>query len=101
MGETMGLDEAQLRFATRLQTGEALVYSDEMAEAMHLSVAPQLKTAFPAAVSEGGGAVHGVPTVPGPLPLPGRRHGHDPGSCSGERDPSAGSVAGGQDRAEG
>ena len=29
LGESMGLDDAQMRFTTRLQTGEALVYSDE------------------------------------------------------------------------
>ena len=38
LGETMGLDEAQLQFATRLQTGEALLYSDEFAEAAHISI---------------------------------------------------------------
>jgi hypothetical protein len=34
----MGLDEPQMRFATRLQTGEALVYSDEFAEAAHIAM---------------------------------------------------------------
>lgn len=40
VGDTMGLDEAQQRFATRLQTGEALVYSDELPEAMQISITP-------------------------------------------------------------
>src|SRR6202020_3125543 len=35
LGETMGMDEAQMKFATRLRTGEALTYSDEFAEATH------------------------------------------------------------------
>jgi len=39
LGESMGLDESQLRFATRLQTGEALAYSDEFAEATHIAIA--------------------------------------------------------------
>ena len=34
----MGLDETQMRFTTRLQTGEALVYSDEFSESTHLQV---------------------------------------------------------------
>ena len=38
LGETMGFDESQMRFATRLQTGEALAYSDEFAEATHVTV---------------------------------------------------------------
>jgi Helicase HerA, central domain len=50
VGATMGFDEAQLRFATRLQRGEALVYSDEMAEAMEISVTPALTSAFPGPV---------------------------------------------------
>jgi hypothetical protein len=38
LGETMGLDRSQLKFATRLRTGEALAYSDDFAEAAHISV---------------------------------------------------------------
>jgi Helicase HerA, central domain len=38
LGETMGLDDSQLRFATRLQTGETLAYSDEFAEATHITI---------------------------------------------------------------
>ena len=44
LGETMGLDDSQVRFATRLQTGEALVYSDEFAEATHVTI-PRTLTA--------------------------------------------------------
>jgi Helicase HerA, central domain len=40
LGETMGFDQAQMRFATRLATGEALAYSDEFAEATHITLAP-------------------------------------------------------------
>ena len=47
VGATMGFDEAQLRFATRLQTGEALAYSDEMAEAMEVKVRPHLAATSP------------------------------------------------------
>jgi hypothetical protein len=38
----MGLDETQIRFATRLQTGEALAYSDEFAETTHVTITPVL-----------------------------------------------------------
>ena len=34
----MGLDDAQMEFATRLRTGEALAYSDESAEATHIAI---------------------------------------------------------------
>jgi hypothetical protein len=44
LGETMGLDDAQKKFATRLRTGEALTYSDEFAEATHISI-PRTLTA--------------------------------------------------------
>jgi hypothetical protein len=40
----MGLDDAQTKFATRLRTGEALAYSDEFAEAAHISI-PRTLTA--------------------------------------------------------
>jgi hypothetical protein len=43
LGETMGMDEAQCLFAARLQTGEALLYSDEFAEAAHVSIARTLR----------------------------------------------------------
>lgn len=43
VGETMGFDEQQQRFATRLQVGEALTYSDEFAEAVHVAVTPRLR----------------------------------------------------------
>jgi hypothetical protein len=39
LGETMSMDEAQRLFAARLKTGEALLYSDELAEAAHVSIA--------------------------------------------------------------
>ena len=57
LGQTMGFDESQMRFATRLQTGEALVYSDEFAEATHVTVTPALRPSAP-------GAVTPVPVVP-------------------------------------
>ena len=47
LGETMGMDEAQRLFAARLQTGEALLYSDDLAEAAHVSVARTLRAAAP------------------------------------------------------
>ena len=50
VGASMGFDEAQLRFATRLQRGEALVYSDEMAEAMQISVTPAVTPLQPGLV---------------------------------------------------
>ncbi len=50
LGQTMGLDEAQLRFAARLRTGEALVYSDEFAEAAHVTITPVLRPSRPGAV---------------------------------------------------
>jgi hypothetical protein len=51
LGQTMGFDESQMRFATRLQTGEALVYSDEFAEATHITVTPTLRPSVPGAVT--------------------------------------------------
>jgi len=51
LGQTMGLDEPQLRFATRLQTGEALAYSDEFAEAVHITVPRTLRPSPPGPVS--------------------------------------------------
>jgi hypothetical protein len=51
LGQTMGFDESQMRFATRLQTGEALAYSDEFAEATHLAVTPVLNTTTPGPVA--------------------------------------------------
>ena len=42
LGETTGMDEAQQLFATRLRTGEALLYGDEFAEAAHVSITPTL-----------------------------------------------------------
>ena len=50
LGQTMGLDEPQLRFATRLQTGEALAYSDEFAEAVHITVPRSLRPSRPGPV---------------------------------------------------
>jgi hypothetical protein len=47
LGETMGMDEAQRLFAARLQTGEALLYSDEFAEAAHVSIARTLRADAP------------------------------------------------------
>jgi hypothetical protein len=47
LGQTMGMDEAQRLFAGRLKTGEALLYSDELAEAAHVSVAVALRAAAP------------------------------------------------------
>lgn len=38
VGRSMGLDEPQERFATRLRTGEALTYSDAFAEAVHVDI---------------------------------------------------------------
>ena len=43
VGETMGFDESQLKFATRLQVGEALTYSDEFPEAQHIAITPALR----------------------------------------------------------
>jgi hypothetical protein len=45
MGETMGFDDPQKRFATRLVTGEALVYGDNFAEATLVEVRPQALSA--------------------------------------------------------
>jgi hypothetical protein len=45
VGETMGFDESQQKFATRLKVGEALTYSDEFAEAVHVVVTPRMRTA--------------------------------------------------------
>ena len=47
LGETMGLDDAQSRFATRLSTGEALVYADEYPEATLAEIKPRLASSTP------------------------------------------------------
>lgn len=47
LGETMGLDDPQMRFATRLVTGEALTYGDEFAEAALVEVRPRLQPSSP------------------------------------------------------
>jgi hypothetical protein len=49
LGETMGLDDSQKRFATRLTTGEALVYSDALPEALLVAISPQLTPSQPEA----------------------------------------------------
>ncbi len=51
LGQTMGLDEPQLRFATRLQTGEALAYSDDFAQAAHITITPVLRPSAPGPVT--------------------------------------------------
>jgi hypothetical protein len=43
VGETMGFDESQQKFATRLKVGEALTYSDELAEAVQVVVTPRMQ----------------------------------------------------------
>ena len=47
LGETMGMDAAQRLLAARLQTGEALLYSDAFAEAAQVSIASTLRAAGP------------------------------------------------------
>jgi hypothetical protein len=47
LGETMGMDESQRLFAARLQTGEALLYSDVFAEAAHASITRTLRADVP------------------------------------------------------
>jgi Helicase HerA, central domain len=54
LGESMGFDEPQLRFATRLKTGEALTYSDEFAEAMLVEVKPLMRSADPGVLASRG-----------------------------------------------
>ncbi len=49
LGESMGLDDSQKRFTTRLATGEALVYSDQYAEAAHVTVVPSVPFGRPPA----------------------------------------------------
>ncbi len=51
LGETMGFDAAQSRFATRLSTGEALVYADEYPEATLAEIKPRLTASTPQPVS--------------------------------------------------
>jgi hypothetical protein len=50
LGETMGMDEKQRVFATRLQVGEALLYSDEFAEAAHVRITQTLQATMPPGV---------------------------------------------------
>jgi hypothetical protein len=63
LGETMGMDEAQRLFAARLKTGEALLYSDELAEAAHVSIA---ETPRPAAARADAPPPAAVPAAAAP-----------------------------------
>jgi len=65
-----------MRFATRLQTGEALVYSDEFAEATHVTVTPVCVPPRPARSPRARGPVHGLRSVPVAVRLPRRRARH-------------------------
>jgi len=47
VGQTMGMDDSQNRFATRLQAGEALVYSDALSETVHVAVERTLTSTRP------------------------------------------------------
>jgi DNA helicase HerA-like ATPase len=47
LGATMGFDESQMRYATRLVTGEGLVYGDEFPEALLVEVRPRLAESSP------------------------------------------------------
>jgi hypothetical protein len=47
LGETMGFDESQMRYATRVLTGEGLIYGDEFPEALLMEVHPQMKASSP------------------------------------------------------
>lgn len=47
LGSTMDFDESQMRYATRLVTGEGLVYSDEFPEALLIDVRPHLAESAP------------------------------------------------------
>ena len=47
LGATMGFDDEQMRFATRLVTGEGLVYSDDFPEALLVEVRPRLADSSP------------------------------------------------------
>ena len=49
LGETMGLDETQRLFTARVRTGEALLYSDELAETAQVSIDTTLLPAAPQA----------------------------------------------------
>jgi Helicase HerA, central domain len=42
LGETMGMDESQRLFAARLQTGDALLYSDKFTEGAHTTITRSL-----------------------------------------------------------
>jgi len=51
LSEATGLDEAQRTLAARLRDGEALLYSDELAETVHASITPAPRTGPPPAVT--------------------------------------------------
>jgi hypothetical protein len=72
LGETMGMDEAQRLFAARLKSGEALLYSDELAEAAHVSIAetPRLAAQTQGVVSPAAGPPAAGPPAAGPPAAP-------------------------------
>jgi uncharacterized protein DUF87 len=47
LGATMGFDEAQMQYATRLVTGEGLAYGDEFPEALLVEMRPELTAPAP------------------------------------------------------
>ena len=85
LGESMGLDDAQMRFTTRLQTGEALVYSDEFTEATHLDI-PRTVSVVGAAAGRASGraTLRCVRDLPGQVRLPRGGPGHGARPVPGE-----------------
>ena len=74
LGETMGMDEAQRLFAARLQTGEALLYSDEFTEAAHVSIPRTLRAGAPprgVVAARRYSPLHGLWPLPGAVRVPG------------------------------
>ena len=83
LGETMGMDEAQRLFAARLKTGEALLYSDELAEAAHVRIAETPRQAARPAAPPPGAA---FPRCSRARPRPARRcRAAPPRSSAGRR----------------
>jgi hypothetical protein len=50
LSEATGMDEAQRTLAARLRDGEALLYSDELAETVHANITPALRPGPPLTV---------------------------------------------------
>ncbi len=101
MGEAAGLDQPQRALAARLRDGEALLYCDELAEAVHAEITATLPPGPPGSGGPAGGdavghaPVRGLRAVPCAMRLPrcGPVHPAGPPHCCRDRRRSRATVS--------